>query len=115
VALSHHHLDDGEPAFWGHRFLQQLLGSAFRSELSFQDVDPPTGCDELSALDARESWKLSPVDPILLTPVVDAGAADAEIVGDLGDASSRCQQVQYLAAELGWVAPRHAAPPRSRA
>jgi len=84
MTLSGHHRDDGEPAFWGHRLPEQFLGSTFGGEFCFQGVDTPAGCNELSTLDARQTWKLTAVGAILLSPVVDARAADAQILGNLG-------------------------------
>jgi len=76
------------------------------------DDEAPGGVEEesqplesLRAFRGRRTCHLTTVDAVLLAQVVDAGPADPEIIGDIGDASPGGQQVQDLAPELRRVAP----------
>ena len=111
VTLLSHHRGDGEPAFWGHRLLQQFLRAFGRGELGLEGADAPPGRREFTQLGAAQSRGLTPIDPVLLAPVVDAGTAHAEVCRDLCDAPADCEQVQDLPPELRWIPSWHAALP----
>jgi len=83
MTLSGHHRDDGEPAFWGHRLLQQLATPLRRRELRLESGDPVTSGHQLGELFAPQPGPLSAVDQVLGPPVVDRLAAHAEIAGDV--------------------------------
>jgi heme-degrading monooxygenase HmoA len=66
--------------------------------------------EDVRYLAAGQAGFQAAVDAVLAAPGVDRLAADAQRLGDLGDRPASLDQVQDLAAELGWVpASSHAA------
>jgi len=83
VALTDHPSGGLEPAFWGHRLLQQLATPLRRRELRLESGDPVTSGHQLGELFAPQPGPLSAVDQVLGPPDVDRLAAHAEIAGDV--------------------------------
>ena len=85
---------------WGHRLLQQLDRPPGRSEVGLELGDPFTRCDEFDVVGARDAFTAAGVDQMLVAPVVDRLAGDAEIGGNGGDGSASVEEVEDLPLEL---------------
>jgi len=55
-----HLCDGGEPTFWGHRHLQQLVCSLGRGQLGLELRDPAPGGLELGELQAPKPGPFAP-------------------------------------------------------
>jgi hypothetical protein len=94
----------------GHHLSDQLHRPAHRVQLGLQLGDATLGRDQHGLLAAGQARFQAAVDAVLAAPGVDRLIADAQRLGDLGDWPASLDQVQHLAAELGWIsASSHAA------
>lgn len=72
-------------------------------DLGLELGDPPTRCGQLGVLAVGRTRKLPGVDQLLVAPDIDRLFADVEIGGDLRDPTVGGEQIEDLAAELGWI------------
>jgi hypothetical protein len=95
----------------GHHRSDQLHRTPHRLQFGLQLGDAALGRDQLGLLAAAQARLETPIDAVLPAPGGDRLVADAQHLGDLSDRPAGLDQVQHLAAELGWIpASSHAAP-----
>jgi hypothetical protein len=87
----------------GHHLSDQLHRPPHRPQLGLQLSNPALGRGQLGLLAAGQARFQAAVDAVLAAPGVDRLIADAQRLGDLGDRPPGLDQVQDLAAELGWI------------
>jgi hypothetical protein len=88
---------------WGHHLSDQLHRTPHRLQLGLQLGDAAFSRDQLGLLAAGQARFQAAVDAVLAPPGVDRLIADAQRLGNPGDRSASLDQVQDLAAELGWI------------
>jgi hypothetical protein len=95
---------------WGHRLAEQLAGAAVDRQRCLQLRYPLARRGELGVLAAGGARQPAGVNQVLSPPGVDGLLADPQVRCDLRDRPAGLDQIDHLAAELGWVALRHCVP-----